>query len=67
MNDLANAVRAAEGDSFYTTVEQFQAFYDNLPDSDPACDVAVAEIDGRIIGYGRAAWHAELAEPESTK
>lgn len=60
MNDLANAVRAAEGDSFYTTVGQFQAYYDNLPDSDPAHDVAVAEIDGRIIGYGRAGWHEEL-------
>jgi Acetyltransferases len=60
MNAIANAIRDAEGANFWTTDEQFAKFYANPPGSDPATDVAVAEIDGRIIGYGRAAWHAEL-------
>jgi ribosomal protein S18 acetylase RimI-like enzyme len=61
MNAIANAIRAAAGTPFYTTDEQFARFYADPPGSDPATDVAVAELDGRIIGYGRAAWHAELA------
>ncbi len=60
MNAIANAVRTANGDSFYTTDEQFRQFYENLPDSDPARDVAIAEIDGQIVGYGRAGWHEEI-------
>jgi mycothiol synthase len=59
MNAVANAARAAEGTDFSTTDEQFQLFYDNLPGSDPRHDVAIAEIDGRIVGYGRAAWHED--------
>ena len=60
MNAVANAIRTAEGDDFYTTDEQFRKFYENLSRSDPATDVAIAELDGRIVGYGRAAWHEEL-------
>jgi ribosomal protein S18 acetylase RimI-like enzyme len=60
MNTIANAIRAAEGDNFYTTDDQFRQFYENLSHCDPATDVAVAEIAGRIVGYGRAAWHEEL-------
>jgi mycothiol synthase len=63
MNAIANAVRIAEGTDFYTTDEQFQQFYDSLSDSDPARDVAIAEIDGRLVGYGRAAWHEEPDGP----
>jgi ribosomal protein S18 acetylase RimI-like enzyme len=57
MNDIANTVRRSQGDDFYTTVEQMQQFYDDPPGSDPARDVAIAEIDGQIVGYGRAGWH----------
>ena len=60
MNAIANAIRAAEGTDFSTTDGQFQQFYDNLSDSDPARDVAIAEVDGRIVGYGRASSHEEL-------
>jgi mycothiol synthase len=63
MNAIANATRAAEGDTFYTTDEQFQLFYQDPPGSDPARDVAVAEIDGRIVGYGRVASHEEPDGP----
>jgi mycothiol synthase len=60
MNAIANAITRAEGTPFSTTDEQFQQFYDNLSGCDPATDVAIAEIDGRIVGYGRAARHEEL-------
>jgi mycothiol synthase len=63
MNAIANAIRAADGDHFYTTDAQFEQFYEDPPGSDPARDVAVAEIDGRIVGYGRAAWHEEPGGP----
>ncbi len=63
MNAIANAVRVAEGNNFYTTDEQFSEFYENLSDSDPVRDVAIAEIDGRLVGYGRAAWHEEPDGP----
>jgi mycothiol synthase len=60
MNAIANALREVEGNTFYTTDEQFSQFYEHLSRSDPVTDVAIAEIDGRIAGYGRAAWHEEL-------
>jgi mycothiol synthase len=60
MNAIANAIRAANGDPFTTSDEQFASFYADPPGSDPATDVAVAEVDGRIVGYGRAAWHEAL-------
>lgn len=63
MNAIANAARATEGESFYTTDVQFAQFYDNLPDSDPLRDVVIAEVDGRVAAYGRAAWHEEPDGP----
>lgn len=60
MNAIANAIRVAEGTPFSTTDEQFASFYDTLSDSDPTQDVAIAEIDGAMVGYGRASSHAEL-------
>src|SRR5947208_5522614 len=59
MNAIANAVRIAQGENFYTTDEQFAVFYDNLADSDPRTDVFIAERDGHMLGYGRAGWHDE--------
>jgi ribosomal protein S18 acetylase RimI-like enzyme len=63
MNAIANAIREAEGTDFSTTDEQFAAFYRDPPGSDPTTDVAIAEIDGEIAGYGRAAWHQEVNGP----
>ncbi len=63
MNSIANAIRAAEGTNFSTTDEQFAAFYRDPPGSDPATDVAIAEIDGEIAGYGRVGWHQEADGP----
>lgn len=53
MNEIANATRAATGQSFTTTDEQFQAYYDNPADFDAARDVRILELDGRLVGYTR--------------
>ncbi len=60
MNDVANALRLAEGQEWVTSYEQFRAFYENLSNCDPQTDIVVAESDGRIVGYGRAGWREEL-------
>ena len=63
MNAIANAIRAAHGDDFYTTDDQFQQFYQQLDDGDRDHNVAIAELHGRIVGYGRAGWRQELDGP----
>jgi mycothiol synthase len=60
MNAVANAARAAAGEDFYTSDDQMRVFYENLPNSDPARDVAVIELGGRVVAYGRAGWRQEL-------
>jgi ribosomal protein S18 acetylase RimI-like enzyme len=60
MNAIANAIRAAEGNEFYSTDEQFASAYDTMTESDPAQDVVIVEVDGRMVGYGRAGWREEV-------
>ncbi len=60
MNDVANASRQADGEGFSTTPEQFAAHYDHLSNCDPERDVAVAEMDGQQVAYGRVWWVEEL-------
>lgn len=57
MNAIANAVRAADGNDWATSDEQFIAFYRNLANRDLDRDVLIAERDGAIVGYGRATWN----------
>jgi GNAT superfamily N-acetyltransferase len=59
MNDAANRSRMADGDDFITPVEGFASFYDHLVNCDRERDVLVAEVGGRIQGYGRTFWHGE--------
>jgi ribosomal protein S18 acetylase RimI-like enzyme len=59
MNAIANAIREAVGQDFTTSDEDMARFYANPPGSDPATDVVVAERDGVIVGYGRAASNQE--------
>ena len=63
MNAIANAIREAEGQDFYTTDDQFATFYADPPGTDPATDVAIVEVDGTMVGYGRAAWHQVVDGP----
>jgi mycothiol synthase len=60
MNEIANRIRVATGQSFYTTVEQLAIYYDHPRDFDPAADVVVVEQAGEIVGYARAGSHDEL-------
>jgi mycothiol synthase len=53
MNAIANRVRAADGELFATTDEDFAAFYGALPHCDPKTDVMVATVDSGLVGYGR--------------
>jgi ribosomal protein S18 acetylase RimI-like enzyme len=53
MNAIANAAREAMGDSFMTTDDQMREYYESATRFDVARDVAILELDGRIIGYVR--------------
>ena len=63
MNAIANAIREAVGQDFTTSDDDMARFYADPPGSDPSTDVVVAERDGVIIGYGRAAWSQEADGP----
>ena len=63
MNVIANATRVSTGDPFTTTSEQMQQYYEHPSDFDPARDVAVVELEGRIVGYVRGGVHQEVAGP----
>jgi mycothiol synthase len=60
MNATANANRAADGDQFPSSLEDFSNFYTHLSNSDPARDVLIVEIGGSIVGYARCAWSSEF-------
>ena len=61
MNEIANAQRIAQGDDFYTTVEQLQHFYEHMENCDLGKDLFLVELDGRLIGYVRVGWRDEPA------
>jgi len=63
MNDVANAARAAEGESWFTPLDQFRNYYENLSNCDPRTDIVLAERDGKVVGYGRASWRDEIDGP----
>jgi ribosomal protein S18 acetylase RimI-like enzyme len=61
MNEIANATRIAQGDTFYTSDEQFQRFYEHMENCDLTRDLFLVELDGRLIGYVRVGWRDEPA------
>ena len=60
MNEIANRIRAATGQDFYTTDEQFANFYAHPSDFDPSADVVIVEQDDKTVGYARAGFHSLL-------
>jgi mycothiol synthase len=60
MNEIANRIRAATGQDFYTTLEQFAIFYEHPSDFEPSADVVVVARGDEVIGYARAGTHDEL-------
>jgi ribosomal protein S18 acetylase RimI-like enzyme len=63
MNDVANDARHASGDHFITPLDGFANYYESFDSDrcDKARDLFIVEVDGRIAGYGRTAWH-DVAE-----
>lgn len=56
MNDVANAVRASNGDPDYGTVADMDNYYGHLEHADLPRDCALVELDGRVVAYCRASW-----------
>jgi mycothiol synthase len=54
MTEANNAMRLAAGSIELMTPGMIEAQYANLSGSDPARDVFVAELGGRIVGYARS-------------
>jgi mycothiol synthase len=61
MNEIANAVRVAQHEAFYTNEAQFQRFYEHLENCDVTRDLFLAEVDSRLVAYVRVGWHDEPA------
>jgi mycothiol synthase len=59
MNAIANAVRVAHGDTFYSNDEQFQRYYEHIENCDLDRDLFLAELDGRLVAYVRVGWYDE--------
>jgi mycothiol synthase len=56
MVDANNLARAAAGLRERLTVEAMDVDYASLTNSDLERDLRIAEIDGRVVGYGRIEW-----------
>jgi ribosomal protein S18 acetylase RimI-like enzyme len=61
MNRIANAGRAAIGEDFTTTEAQMAEYYDTPSRFVADRDVAIVELDGRIVGYTRVGLNEEIA------
>lgn len=59
MAAVLNASCAADGIDRIETPEAIAKTYARLDNCDRAADMVVAEIDGRVIGYGRVTWWQE--------
>jgi mycothiol synthase len=53
---VAQAAARADGEHWFVTAADLANELRNSPNSDPWRDVIVAELEGRIVGYGRTAW-----------
>ena len=60
MVEVFNAVHLADGLDDTRTVEEMEKAYANLRNSDPDKDIVMVEVDGKIVGYKRVEWWAEL-------
>ncbi|HET7028316.1 MAG TPA: GNAT family N-acetyltransferase [Candidatus Limnocylindrales bacterium] len=56
MNRVANLVRRATGDPNLSSVADIEAAYRQYDQAELPADCVLAELDGRLIAYGRATW-----------
>lgn len=61
MLDAIHRSAAADGVDRADTMEQIRNVYEHLVNSDPEQDVIMVEIDGELVGYGRALWWLEAS------
>jgi mycothiol synthase len=61
MAALIAACKVVDGVERSTTVEEIANTYQHLENCDPQTDMLLAEVDGRLIAYGRI-WWDELAD-----
>jgi mycothiol synthase len=59
MAEVADAHSEAAGVDSVTTVEDMARDYANLKNSDPATDIVMIEINGKLVGYKRVGWWKE--------
>ncbi len=59
MAAVGNASRLAGGVEWVVTADDVARFYSHLNNSDPATDMLVAEIDGKMVGFARGEWELE--------
>ena len=56
---VINTARQADGIDSLDTVEDVTWQLESLPNFDPYRDCIFAEVDGKVIGYGRVHWWTE--------
>ena len=56
MNDIANVVRASNGDPDLSSVADFDNYYAHFDHADLPRDCAIVEIDGTPVAYARTSW-----------
>jgi len=61
MSDVANAVRAMNGDPELRSVADMDNYYAHLDHADLPRDCAVVEADGRVVAYARTSWEEMAA------
>jgi mycothiol synthase len=56
MADVSNAASGFAGAAHRMTAEVYDVDYAHLTNSDAERDVRIAELDDKVVGYGRIAW-----------
>ena len=60
MAEVFNAAHEADRLDGTRTPEEIEKAYSNLRNSDPHDDLVIVEVDGKLVGYKRTEWWAEL-------
>lgn len=60
---VITACAAADGLERADTVESMAALYAHLSNCEPERDIAIVEVDGRVVGYSRGFWWEEADGP----
>ncbi len=61
MAEVLNDACASDGIDRVETAKSIADHYSRLDNCDPAADTILAEVDGRLLGYGRVMWWQEHA------